>query len=94
MKSLADLSPAARHLYFRLRNHVLQVPERACTCCGRAYHIAPAEYLRCVAADDGGTALTELLEAEALLGVFDEDGRCHGAAVVVDFGSADRETGT
>ncbi len=93
MKGLADLSPSARRLYFRLRNHVLQTPERACTCCGKAYHIAPAEYLRCVAADDGA-ALMELLEAEALLGVFDEAGRCHGAAVVVDFGSADRETRT
>ena len=32
---LGDLSPAARHLFFRLRNHVIGKPERACSCCGQ-----------------------------------------------------------
>ena len=91
---LGDLSPAARHLFFRLRNHVIGKPERACSCCGWAFRIADTDYLRLVAPDDDGQALLELLEARALLVVFDDDGRCHGAAVVVDFGNADEKTDT
>jgi hypothetical protein len=89
IRTLADLTPGARRLFFRLRNHALRNPGQACACCGRAFHIATADYVRLVAGDDDGAALPELLEAGALLGVFDETGACHGAAVIVDFGSPD-----
>ncbi len=88
MKGLADLSPTARHLYFRLRNHVLRSPELVCSCCccRRTLHISGADYQRFRAHDDGGASLVELLESGAVLAVFGADGQCQGAAVIVDFG--------
>lgn len=87
MNPLADLSPSARRIYFRLRNNAMGNPERKCSCCGETIRLTNIDYVRSIARSKDDGALMELLVARALVGAYDDEGNVRGLAIVVDFGT-------